>query len=130
MSMRQFLLKKKPAALLLCLKDGSQSWYPSKLAHTCGASYVYVTHWLDRLEKGGWVKTEKKGRLKSVTITEAGLSVASALDEMVHKIDALTTKASGAAAAPSAQAHGGTPTHAGAAAHAAEGEAGKKEKEK
>ena len=96
MSMRQFLLKKKPAAMMLCLKDTAQSWYPSKLAQACGASYVYVTHWLDKLEKGGWVKMERKGRLKSVAATEAGLSVASSLDEMVRKIDALAAKSAAA----------------------------------
>ncbi|VVB57629.1 Uncharacterised protein [uncultured archaeon] len=97
MSLRQFLLKKKPTTLLLCLKDTGQMWYPSKLAQASGASYVYVTQWLDKLEKGGWVRMEKRGRLKAVVATEAGLSVASMLDEMVHKMDALSAKGAPAA---------------------------------
>jgi len=92
MSLRRFLLKEKPVSILLCLKDTSQSWYPSKLAKSSGASYVYVTHWLTRLEKAGWVKLEKKGRLKSVVASEAGLAAASSLDELVHKIDSLGAK--------------------------------------
>ena len=100
MGLRRFLLKPKPVAILLCLKDTHQIWYPSKLAKSSGASYVYVTHWLTRLEKAGWVKLEKKGRLKSVVASDAGLAAASALDELVRKIDALGASAS--APAPSA----------------------------
>ena len=92
MTLRRFLLKGKPVSILLCLKDTSQSWYPSKLAKSSGASYVYVTHWLTKLEKAGWVKLEKKGRLKSVVASDAGLAVASSLDELVHKIDTLGAK--------------------------------------
>lgn len=102
MSIRRFLLKGKPVAILLCLKDTNQSWYPSKLAKSSGASYVYVTSWLTKLEKAGWVKLERKGRLKSVVASEAGLAVASALDELVHKIDTLEQKAA-AAPAPAAE---------------------------
>jgi len=99
MSLRRFLLKEKPAAILLCLKDTQQSWYPSKLAKYSGASYVYVTQWLTKLEKAGWVKLEKKGRLKNVVASESGLAIASSLDELVHKLNTLGSKS-----APSAQA--------------------------
>ena len=110
MALRQFILKPKPTAVILCLKDTQQVWYPSKLAKASGASYVYVTHWLNKLEKAGWVKLEKQGRLKTVVATESGVAIASMLDELVHKMDAHTAK--GAAA--------GTGT--------AEAEAAKKEK--
>lgn len=96
MALRQFILKPKPTAVVLCLKDTKQVWYPSKLAHASGASYVYVTHWLNKLEKAGWVKLEKQGRLKVVVATENGIAIASMLDELVHKMDAHTGK--GAAA--------------------------------
>ena len=94
MALRQFILKPKPTAVVLCLKDTQQVWYPSKLAHASGASYVYVTHWLNKLEKAGWVKLEKQGRLKVVVATENGVAIASMLDELVRKMDAHTSKGS------------------------------------
>ena len=87
MAIRQFILKPKPTAIVLCLKDTTQTWYPSKLAQSSGASYVYVTHWLTTLEKAGWVRLEKKGRLKVVVATERGMAIASMLDELVKKIE-------------------------------------------
>ncbi|MDE1798071.1 MAG: hypothetical protein KGH63_01540 [Candidatus Micrarchaeota archaeon] len=87
MAIRQFILKPKPTAIVLCLKDTGQTWYPSKLAQSSGASYVYVTHWLTKLEKAGWVRLEKKGRLKVVVATERGMAIASMLDELVKRIE-------------------------------------------
>jgi DNA-binding MarR family transcriptional regulator len=73
--------------VLLALKDASVQWYPSKLAQASGASYVYVTQWLTKLEVGGWVKFERKGRQKIVVLTEKGAAIAQALDELSRKID-------------------------------------------
>ncbi|MFA5107937.1 MAG: hypothetical protein WC492_00170 [Candidatus Micrarchaeia archaeon] len=87
MTMRQFILKRKPAAVIVCLKDTTQKWYPSKLAKYSGTSYVYVTNWLVKLEQAGWVKFEKKGRMKIATLTESGAVIASLLDELVKKIE-------------------------------------------
>ena len=87
MAMRQFVMKRKPVAIVLCLKDSQQKWYPSKLAKYSGASYVYVTNWLSKLETAGWVRFEKKGRLKTVSLTEQGKVISSLLDELVKKMD-------------------------------------------
>jgi predicted transcriptional regulator len=92
MSMKHFLFKKKPSMLLLCLKDTSQAWYPSKLARSCNTSYVYVTHWIEKLEKQGWIKVERKGKLKNIIATEAGAGVIASLDELMRKINAFESK--------------------------------------
>ncbi len=86
-SLRQFLLKGKPASVLLALKDTSSTWYPSKLAQVSGASYVYITTWLSSLEKDGWVKFERRGRMKAVGLTEKGLAAAQAFEEFVRKME-------------------------------------------
>lgn len=99
-SLKQFLLKGKPAAVLLALKDTSISYYPSKLAQISGASYVYVTTWLTKLEAAGWVKFERKGRQKAVVLTEKGMAAAQALEELVRKIEPKPSVPS----APAAQA--------------------------
>lgn len=87
--LKKFLLKIKPTTILICLKDTGQQWYPSKLAKQSDTSYVYVTTWLSKLEKTGWVKLEQKGRLKIVSLTEKGMTIAALLDELVKKADAL-----------------------------------------
>lgn len=85
--LKGFLLKPKPTSVLLALKDTSTAWYPSKLAQVSGASYVYVTTWLTALEIGGWVKFERKGRQKSVILTDKGMAVAQALDELMRRTE-------------------------------------------
>lgn len=83
--LRQFLLKRKPSLIILCLKDNQKDWYPAKLASATGTSYVYVTNWLSKLEKEGWVKFEKKGKLKKIVLTEQGTIAAGALEELIKK---------------------------------------------
>ena len=87
MAIRQFILKRKPVAIILCLKDSQQKWYPSKLAKYSATSYVYVTNWLTKLETAGWVSFVKEGRLKAVALTEQGKVIASLLDELTKKMD-------------------------------------------
>jgi DNA-binding MarR family transcriptional regulator len=85
--MKSFLLKQKPVAVIICLKDSEQKWYPSKLAKYSATSYVYVTKWLSKLQQAGWVQFEKKGRMKTVSLSEQGRIIATALDDLVKKID-------------------------------------------
>ncbi len=87
MTMKAFVLKQKPVAVIICLKDSEQKWYPSKLAKYSATSYVYVTKWLSKLQSAGWVQFEKKGRMKTVSLTEQGRSIAATLDDLVKKID-------------------------------------------
>ncbi|MFH1095811.1 MAG: hypothetical protein V1728_06350 [Candidatus Micrarchaeota archaeon] len=125
MSMQQFILKKKPVAIVLSLKDTSQSWYPSKLAKVSSASYVYVVNSLARLQEAGWVRFEERGRLKLVFLTERGLQAAAALDELVRKTGPSAAGASpGAPSRPAAE-----PVPSQPPAHAKADAEGAKEKE-
>lgn len=87
MSFKDFILKKKPTNIILCLKRQDVQWYPSKIAKEADTSYVYVTNWLTELERQGWVRFEKKGRSKIVYLTDNGMVIASLLDELTKKID-------------------------------------------
>ncbi len=124
MSMQQFILKKKPVAIVLSLKDTSQSWYPSKLAKVSSASYVYVVNSLARLQEAGWVRFEERGRLKLVFLTERGLQAAAALDELVRK-----TSPSPVGASPSSNRPAAEPVPSQPPAHAKADAEGAKEKE-
>ncbi|MEM3362378.1 MAG: hypothetical protein QXV83_00525 [Candidatus Anstonellaceae archaeon] len=80
-------LKRKPTAILICLKDESQEWYPSKIAKYCGTSYVYATTFLEKLHKLGLVLIEKKGKEKTARLTERGKTIASLIEEINKQLD-------------------------------------------
>jgi len=86
--MKKLFLKSKPSAVLLLLKDASQSWYPSKLARESKSSYVHVVNLLSKLRALGIVATEKKGKQNIYHLTEKGAMLASPLDDFSKKCDA------------------------------------------
>lgn len=79
-------LKKKPTSIMIVLKDESIEWYPSKIASYCGASYVYVTKFVDELKKMELVTIEKKGKNKRIKITEKGKTIAGFLEEITKRL--------------------------------------------
>ncbi|MFA5105798.1 MAG: hypothetical protein WC506_02450 [Candidatus Micrarchaeia archaeon] len=89
MSSKHLFLKEKQCAVLLLLKDGSQQWYPSKLAASARCTYVFAASFLKKLEKLGLVKSEKKGRQNSVTLTESGVALAVSCDDFSRKLEAV-----------------------------------------
>ena len=78
-------IKAKPTAMLLLLKDSSQQWYPSRLARESGSSYVHTVNLLSQLKKDGVVVAEKKGKQNIYRLTERGMQIAMALDELVKR---------------------------------------------
>ncbi len=87
MNTKSLLVKPKPTSVLLLLKDTSNEWYPSKLAREAGATYVYTTQLLSKFEKAGLVRFSFQGKTKMVTLTEKGVIVSTALEELVKKIE-------------------------------------------
>ncbi|MCX8162944.1 MAG: hypothetical protein N3D10_00100 [Candidatus Micrarchaeota archaeon] len=79
-------LKLKPTAILLCLKDETKEWYPSKIAKYSGASYVYTTNFLEKLSSLGLVSLEKKGKEKVAKLTEKGKVIAGLIDEIEKRL--------------------------------------------
>ena len=80
-------IKAKPTAMLLLLKDSSQQWYPSRLARESGSSYVHTVNLLSQLKKDGVVVAEKKGKQNIYRLTERGMQIAMALDELVKRCE-------------------------------------------
>jgi len=87
--MKKLFLKQKPVALLLLLKDSTQQWYPSKLARTAGCSYVYAVKVLAQMQKQNVVQISKSGKNSVVSLSSYGAQLASSLDELCKKIDAV-----------------------------------------
>lgn len=85
--MANMFIKAKPSAILLLLKDESQQWYPSKLARESRSSYVHTVNLLAHLKKDGFAVSEKKGKQNIFRLTEKGMQIAVALDELVKRCE-------------------------------------------
>ena len=105
--MKKLFLKSKPSAVLLLLKDASQSWYPSKLARESKSSYVHVVNLLSKLRELGIVATEKKGKQNIYHLTDRGAILVSPLDDFSKKCDSFaqekTQAQQAAASVPSSE---------------------------
>jgi len=97
--MKSILLKPKPAAIVLCLKDAGQLWYPSKLARASGTSYVHTVNFLSELVRLGAASCERKGRRNLYKLTEKGACLALSLDDLAKRCEAAEADAKAAQAA-------------------------------
>jgi len=68
------------------LRDSENAWHLSKLAKSSDTSYVYVTHLVSELQKGGLVTIESKGKKRIVKLTEKGLAVANIIYELTNRL--------------------------------------------
>ncbi len=75
-------MREKPIELLLCLIRRNKAKYPSMLAKESKCTYSHTVHLLQKMEKSGLVKFEKKGRLKLVVLTRKGEKVADLFEEV------------------------------------------------
>ncbi|MFH1785581.1 MAG: winged helix-turn-helix domain-containing protein [Candidatus Micrarchaeota archaeon] len=71
----------KPCRILLSLKDSEVSWHLSKLAKSTDTTYVYVTKLITKLQKGGLVTIDQKGKKRIVKLTESGMKLANTIEE-------------------------------------------------
>ena len=81
------VFREKSARVLLTLKDTSSSWHLSKLAKSCGVTYIFVTKLMSKLEQVGIVSFEMKGKKKVVTLTEKGIQIVNMMDEIKKRIE-------------------------------------------
>ncbi len=87
MGLKEILFRAKPLCIFLELKDTSKDWYASNLAAGCGTTYVHTTKLLKEFKKTNLVTFEVKGRVKKVKLTERGMQLASALGELMQKLE-------------------------------------------
>ncbi|MFH1393967.1 MAG: hypothetical protein ABII71_03270 [Candidatus Micrarchaeota archaeon] len=77
----------KPCSILLALKDKETSWHLSRLAKSTDTTYVYVTRLASRLEDEGIVVIEPQGKKRVVRLTEKGISIANAIEELNSRFE-------------------------------------------
>ena len=74
--------RKKPAMMLVSLRNTKSGIYASSLAKEIDCTYSHVVKTLQEMEKAGLVNFEKQGRLKLLTLTKKGEDVASHMDNI------------------------------------------------
>jgi predicted transcriptional regulator len=84
--MFHLVARPKPCRIMMLLRDTEGAWHLSKLAKSSDTSYVYVTHLVSKLEAGGLVLVESKGKKRVVKLTEKGLAVANIIHELMGKL--------------------------------------------
>ncbi len=84
--MFQLFARPKPCRIMTLLRDTEGAWHLSKLAKSSDTSYVYVTHLVSELQKGGLATIESKGKKRIVKLTEKGLAVANIIYELMNKL--------------------------------------------
>lgn len=77
----------KPCRIMTLLRDSETSWYLSKLAKDSDTTYVYVTKLVTTLVEEGLMSVESKGKKRIVKLTEKGMTVAKAIDELENTFE-------------------------------------------
>ncbi|NYZ75928.1 hypothetical protein H0N98_01610, partial [Candidatus Micrarchaeota archaeon] len=54
---------------------------------SCGATYVHTTKLLKEFKKSNLIAFEPKGRVKKVKLTDKGMQLASAISELMPKLE-------------------------------------------
>lgn len=89
MATKEVILHPKSAVVLVSLKEDGKRWYASSLARQAELSYVYVTEILGVFLRDGLIEFKKEGKIKRVVLTESGLKIANALDELMSRLNVL-----------------------------------------
>ncbi|MEW6749214.1 MAG: hypothetical protein AB1295_05910 [Candidatus Micrarchaeota archaeon] len=85
--MMKVFVRPKPCRIMTLLRDGETSWHLSKLAKNSDTTYVYVTKLISTLAGEGLVSIEAKGKKRVVRLTEKGMKVAKAIDELENSFE-------------------------------------------
>ena len=78
----KILFREKPAMMLVELRNAKSEVYASSLAKNVDCTYSHVVKILQEMEKEGLINFDKQGRLKLLTLTKKGESVADSIDKV------------------------------------------------
>ena len=86
MLLQKVFIRPKPCRIMTLLRDSENQWHLSKLAKGSDTTYVYVTKLVSKLQAEGLVGVEAKGKKRVVKLTEKGMRIANAIDELVKRM--------------------------------------------
>jgi predicted transcriptional regulator len=78
----------KPTGIILSLKD-STGKYASVLSKETDCTYTHTLKILTQMQTLGMVEFEKKGRIKFVKLTDAGVDIAGEVEGIVKQLERL-----------------------------------------
>ena len=81
----EVFFRRKPAMILVALRQNKRNRYGSVLAKEVDCTYSHAVKILQEMEKSNLVSFEKMGRIKTISLTETGNRIA----EHIEKIKTL-----------------------------------------
>jgi predicted transcriptional regulator len=78
----EVFFRKKPAMILVALKNSNRMRYGSVLAKEVDCTYSHAVKILQEMEKSKLVSFEKKGRIKTIKLTDNGDKVAEYIEKV------------------------------------------------
>ncbi len=78
----EVFFRKKPAMILVALRNDTRNRYGSVLAKEVDCTYSHAVKILQEMEKAKLVNFEKQGRIKLIKLTENGNKIAESIDKI------------------------------------------------
>ena len=78
----EVFFRKKPAMILVALRQNTRNKYGSVLAKEVDCTYSHAVKILQEMEKASLVSFEKQGRIKTITLTDTGNKVAENIEKI------------------------------------------------
>lgn len=78
----EVFFRKKPAMILVALRQSSRNKYGSILAKEVDCTYSHAVKILQEMEKSNLVSFHKNGRIKTIELTEAGNKIAEHIERI------------------------------------------------
>lgn len=80
--MFEVFFRRKPAMILVALRNNTKNRYGSVLAKEVDCTYSHAVKILQEMEKNKLVQFEKRGRIKTIKLTEPGERVAEHIERI------------------------------------------------
>jgi len=78
----EVFFRKKPAMILVALRQSQKNKYGSVLAKEVDCTYSHAVKILQEMERSDLVSFEKQGRIKTIQLTDAGNKVAEHIEKI------------------------------------------------
>ena len=78
----EVFFRRKPAMILVALRQNKRNRYGSVLAKEVDCTYSHAVKILQEMEKSKLVSFEKQGRIKTISLTETGDRVAEHIEKI------------------------------------------------
>ena len=78
----EVFFRKKPAMMLVALRNSTKAKYGSVLAKEVDCTYSHAVKILQDMQIARLVNFEKSGRIKSIKLTDSGLKVAEHIEKI------------------------------------------------